>query len=708
MSTDFNYGGKQIVISGPIKPGGKDMPSDARTRVECYADIATIPNPHVGLKITVKVDETNNNKMTDYIVKSLKANSAGIANTLIDEVVRYVDYLGASSGGSVSQEDINTAVDKYLTEHPVASGATAEQAAQIEANRTAIGDSNSGLIKEINNIKNTELQNLNAAILGVNETLGDKTGLPSGDANVIASINRIDSKPSGTITNEQISTAVNNYLTEHPVQSGATTEQAAQIEANKTAIGDNTSGLIKKVNDIEAQLGEEDISNLEGLRTDRVLIWHDEFDKPELDETKWGHLVGGYKADKHRYYMYEDVSKNVYCNNSILHITNLKDYPTSTIDFSGAFIHTHEKFEFKYGLIEAKIKFPNAPAYHGTLWSMSTNYIPTDMLIYSGIKSNTHGSSKGENDIAECDQKNVSCILHSTANDAFGFKSIGTGTEWHIYSCEWTETEMKYYLDGTLINTINLSPANNNDGSTNPFNKPHFLILNMNPYMNSVNDQTKEFLDWQIDWVRVYAPVSVPDKKETSMVLNINDTTIDNIDSDYKALKAIFTPDICDQTIKWESYNENVAIVKGGDVFPVAAGTTYVKATTKNGLVDFCKIVVGGGSGATGDGTFEVGYISDTGVIVKDPNSNSTNAASTNYTEVLPNTTYTIYVNSSIPHDSAKIAQYDENKTFISRVLTDTITTSSNAKYIRFSIGNARGIDATKLSSSLVYVMQKA
>ena len=102
MSTDFSYGGKQIVISGPIKPNGKDMPSDARTRVDCYADIASIPNPYVGLKITVKVDETNNNKMTDYIVKSLKANSLGIANMLIDEVVRYVDYLGVNTSGGGS------------------------------------------------------------------------------------------------------------------------------------------------------------------------------------------------------------------------------------------------------------------------------------------------------------------------------------------------------------------------------------------------------------------------------------------------------------------------------------------------------------------------------------------------------------------------------------------------------------------------------
>ena len=100
MTTDFSYDGKQIVSGGPFKPGGKDMPNDARTRVESYADIASIPNPYVGLKITVKVDETNNNKMTDYIVKSLKANSSGIANMAINEVVRYVDYLGVASGGT--------------------------------------------------------------------------------------------------------------------------------------------------------------------------------------------------------------------------------------------------------------------------------------------------------------------------------------------------------------------------------------------------------------------------------------------------------------------------------------------------------------------------------------------------------------------------------------------------------------------------------
>ena len=168
-----------------------------------------------------------------------------------DFTTEYKNKLEGLSNTGVSDEQISTAVNNYMQEHPVSSGATAEQVAQIQANKTAIGDANSGLTKEINDIKNTELQNLNAAIQTLDDTLGDKSGLPSGDENVIASINRIDNKPSGTVTNEQISTAVNNYLTEHPVSSGATAEQAAQIEANRTAIGDSNSGLIKEVNNIK-------------------------------------------------------------------------------------------------------------------------------------------------------------------------------------------------------------------------------------------------------------------------------------------------------------------------------------------------------------------------------------------------------------------------------------------------------------------------
>ena len=102
MTTDFSYGNKAIDSSGPIKPSGKNQPLDPRTEVKIYEDIETIPNPYVGMIITVLEDETNQNKMTDYKVLSLKANALGIANSVVDRVQRYVEYLGVSTGGSSS------------------------------------------------------------------------------------------------------------------------------------------------------------------------------------------------------------------------------------------------------------------------------------------------------------------------------------------------------------------------------------------------------------------------------------------------------------------------------------------------------------------------------------------------------------------------------------------------------------------------------
>ena len=177
--------------------------------IDTYANIESIPSPYIGMIITVLEDETNSNKMTDYKVLSLKANTSGVANSVVDRVQRYVDYLGASSGGSVSQDDINTAVNNYLTENPVSSGATAEQAAQIQANKTAIGDENSGLIKNVNDIKYIEVENLNTAVntlnkvIGYNEIIGDKNNLPESTTNIIDAINKIStSNFDGVLTSD--------------------------------------------------------------------------------------------------------------------------------------------------------------------------------------------------------------------------------------------------------------------------------------------------------------------------------------------------------------------------------------------------------------------------------------------------------------------------------------------------------------------------
>ena len=243
MATDFNYNNKTIDSGGPIKPSGKDQPGDPRTRVESYSDIESIPNPYVGMIITVKIDETNQNKMTDYKVLSLKANALGIANSVIDQVQRYVDYLGASTsaGGSVD-------LSGYATKDELNSKANTSD---IPTNTSELYN-DSGFLPSIPSEYVTETE--------MNEAIANASS-------------------GGSVSQEDINTAVNNYLTEHPVQSGATTEQAAQIQANTTAIGDSNSGLIKKVNDINKtienlQLGSGNVT-FEDYISGQVLISDD-------------------------------------------------------------------------------------------------------------------------------------------------------------------------------------------------------------------------------------------------------------------------------------------------------------------------------------------------------------------------------------------------------------------------------------------------
>ena len=256
-SGNFLYNGKPVT-------GG----ATAEQAAQIQANTNAIGNESSGL--IKEVNNIKNTELQNLNTAILRVNEtigdktglpSGDANVIAS--INRIDSKTSTGGTGLTSEQeaklnsIDNKVDKIDGKGLSTNDYTTEEKTTLSNLKTAVGDTNSGLTKEVNNIKNTELQNLNTAIqtletlVGVDETVGDKTGLPSGDANIIASINRIDSKPSGTVTDEQISTAVNNYLTEHPVTGGATTEQANQIEANRTAIGDSNGGLIKEVNDIK-------------------------------------------------------------------------------------------------------------------------------------------------------------------------------------------------------------------------------------------------------------------------------------------------------------------------------------------------------------------------------------------------------------------------------------------------------------------------
>ena len=339
---------------------------------------------------------------------------------------------------------------------------------------------------------------------------------------------------------------------------------------------------------------DDSISDLDDLLENRLLIWHDEFDKPTLDKSKWSNIYGDYRGYN---WNSKDIMRNVSSGNGMSFWT-AKDYPNSVSNFSGAYFCTREKFEFRYGRIEAKMRFPSASPHHTTFWTLgscgavlntgeTTRYDDT-----KGVKF----PSCGEIDIAEFDNGTVGARMHWSS---LGFDTdqysqggdvaslIGTPTDWHIYACEWTEDKIVFFVDGVQKGTWNTSNATVN--GWNPFNHPHYLVFDCISALGGTINWDVAKTD--VAWVRVYAPEDVTEYiKETAISIP---STLSISVGDRSWLEPTFTPvNPSDMTLKWLSGNEEICTCYGGMVIGVSTGTTVVSVKTRHGLVAFCKVTV--------------------------------------------------------------------------------------------------------------------
>lgn len=349
------------------------------------------------------------------------------------------------------------------------------------------------------------------------------------------------------------------------------------------------------VYDIDGTVVVTDGENLEDLLPDRLLIWHDEFLESVIDKTKWKNVYGDYRGYN---WNSEDIMRNISSGDGMSFWT-AKDYPKQFTDFSGAYISTNNLFEFRYGRIEAKMRFPSATPHHTTFWTLGAcgEVISTgDDTRYDQSKG-VKFPSCGEIDIAEYDNGTVGARMHWDSNGFDhdnGYASGGnvasltsTPSDWHIYSCEWTESAITFYVDGVQKGTWNTSNAK--VGDWNPFQIPHYLVLDCISALSGA-------INWDIaktdcKWVRVYAPVGVTEYiKETA--ISIPETASISVGQRYY-LGQTFTPaNPSDMTLKWESYNPDIATCYGGMVIGVSAGTAIIKVTTRHNCVAFCKVTV--------------------------------------------------------------------------------------------------------------------
>jgi len=236
------------------------------------------------------------------------------------------------------------------------------------------------------------------------------------------------------------------------------------------------------------------------------LVWSDEFDGKELDQSKWEVIVNGRGGGNKELQYYR--RENVRVADGMLIIEARKEKfsgPDGGRDYTSAKIRTKGKGDWKYGKIEVRAKLPKGKGVWPAIWMM-----PTD---------NRYGNwpNSGEIDMVELVGQEPN-VVHGTLH--FGDRArrqmekgasfkLSEGTfadEFHVFGLEWEEGKISWSVDGKVYQTQ--KDWHTRDAAfPAPFDQRFHLILNVavgGTWPGEPDASTRFPAEMAVDWVRVY------------------------------------------------------------------------------------------------------------------------------------------------------------------------------------------------------------
>lgn len=221
------------------------------------------------------------------------------------------------------------------------------------------------------------------------------------------------------------------------------------------------------------------------------LVFSDEFEGAKVDTAKWNYRTGL------RFWSIQK-PENVSVSNGTMKL-HLKKEKTEKAEYTAGGLIS--KSEFKYGFYQCRFKVPAGKGWHTSFWMMANT------AKSSGTDAEMTRGARQELDVCEqdsIDPNAYSVNVHQWAptHKSFGHKRIKTeadlSKDFHIWSCEFDAKEVKYYFDGKLVQTVDVSNFEHGGMSV-------WLTSIASPLgkTDKVDDsklpETAEF-----DWVRVY------------------------------------------------------------------------------------------------------------------------------------------------------------------------------------------------------------
>lgn len=247
----------------------------------------------------------------------------------------------------------------------------------------------------------------------------------------------------------------------------------------------------------------------------RKLAFKDEFNKAlnkPIDTSKWTAEIGGKGWGNQELQYYTNSIQNAYHDGQgSLVIKAIKLQPPLKLNcwygpcqYTSARLITKQKFERKHGRVEARIKIPAGRGMWAAFWMLGNDI---DKVSWPQC---------GEIDIMENIGREPT-MVHGTIHGPGYSGADGIGSAYslannqafadgfHIYRVDWTENQIKWYVDGILYQT--LTPKNLPKGREWVYEHPFFMILNLaigGPWGGNPDENTVFPGIMKIDYVRVY------------------------------------------------------------------------------------------------------------------------------------------------------------------------------------------------------------
>ena len=323
--------------------------------------------------------------------------------------------------------------------------------------------------------------------------------------------------------------------------------------------------------EIPVDLKEDIKENNSNLLDSKGAYLVDDFSKDTLDLSKWKNEIGYVRNGELQNY----VKENSVVKDNLLELRARKD---SNGNWTSSSIITHGKFTFKYGRIEARIKFCDNYGSFPAFWMLGDSF-------EFGYKENTNPDVLGEwwpycgeTDIVEFYNYKFTSGVFYGWNTQVGrvYTNKFNTSGWHIFSMDWNEDgSMIFYIDGEEI-----SRTSSTDDIA--MHIPNYLLVNqaVGAAGGTPSSDLAEMTTY-VDWIKYY-PLDTKDIKLYTEDFELNAT--DYSDNNCK-VRVDYKDNSINKVLEWKSSDSSIVEVHSG--FCVARadkGSAIITATSPSGV----------------------------------------------------------------------------------------------------------------------------